>query len=102
MLVLGEATHGHDHDRILIYGEVAGQITGDVNGALNLSDGALPHLGVLGREVHQEVACEQVGQVGGEAHVQLRVKDVVDVDLEVLIGEVELQEVRLASSISGL
>ena len=33
--------------------------------------------------------------MGGETHVQLGVKDVVDVDLEVLVGEVELQEVRL-------
>ena len=85
VLILGEATHGHDHDRVLVYGEVAGQVTGDVDGALNLSDGAFPHLGVLGRKVHQEVTCEQVGQVGGEAHVQLGVKDVVDVNLEVLV-----------------
>ena len=34
--------------------------------------------------------------MGGEAHVQLGVKDVVDVNLEVLVGEVELQEVRLS------
>ena len=33
--------------------------------------------------------------MGGEAHVQLGVKDVIDVNLEVLVGEVELQEVRL-------
>ena len=96
VLVLGEATHGHNHDRVLVHGEVAGQVTGDVDGALHLGDGAFPHLGVLRGEVHEEVAGEEVGQVGGEAHVQLGVEDIVDVDVQVLVGEVELQEVRLS------
>ena len=96
VLVLGEAAHGHNHNRVLIHGEVAGQVTGDVNGALHLGDGAFPHLGVLRGEVHEEVASEEVGQVGGEAHVQLGIEDIVDVDVQILVGEVELQEVRLS------
>src|SRR5699024_464772 len=88
-------THGNNHDRVVIHGEVAGQIAGDVDGALNLCDGALPGFLVARGQVYQKVTGKEVGQVGGEGHVELTVKDLIDIDFKILVGEVELQEVGL-------
>ena len=93
MLIFGEAAHCDDHNGVFVYREVAGQIAGNVDGALHLGDGAFPDFGVAGGQIDQEVPGEEVGQVGREAHGQFLLKDLVNIDVEVFVGEVEFEEV---------
>ena len=87
VLIFGEASHRDDHDGVFVHRKVAGQIAGNVDGALHLGNGAFPDFGVAGGQIDQEVPGEEVGQVGREAHGQFLLKDLVNIDVEVFVGE---------------
>ncbi len=99
----GEAAEaGHDHRAELVRAgigraaEVLLHLARGVDDALELADRPLPVRVVVGGEVEQEVAGEEVGGVRRVAHrkpVGVLLEHLRHRQVDVLVGEVELQEV---------
>ncbi len=90
----GEPADARDDDRVGVLGEQLAHRAGDVDDALELLGRALPVRVVLAGEVEDEVAGEEVGGVARVPRRQPTGQGRAGVDLEVLVGEVELEEVR--------
>ena len=93
--VPAEPAHADDDQGTRRAFEERHELPRHVDDALQLADGP-PAIGrVLRREVEEVVAGEQVGAVDRQVEVQRLAQEVRDAEVEVLVAEVELEEVRV-------